>query len=73
MRLGFLERPARSGVPEAQERLLHALDGTEQSVTARELRSLCRMRTSAVSDALSALLEQQLVLRDDGGYRIAQP
>ena len=54
-----------------EDRVLQALDGSQRSVTARELRSLCRMRTSAVSDALSALAEQQLVLRDEGGYRLA--
>ena len=30
------------------------------------------MRTSALSDALSALIEQQLVSRDDNGYRLAE-
>jgi len=63
------ESPCR---PSPQDRVLQALDGSQRSVTARELRSLCRMRTSAVSDALSALVGQELVLRDQGGYRIAQ-
>jgi hypothetical protein len=56
----------------AQQRVLQALDGTQRPMTARELRSLCRMRTSAVTDALSALIDQNLVQRDQAGYRHVQ-
>ena len=54
-----------------EQRVLQALEGAERSVTARELRTLCRMRTSAVSAALAGLMEQQLVLRNERGYRVA--
>jgi len=71
--LCVLEEPAREQTARlsAQDRVLQALDETERPVSARELRELCRMRTSALSDTLGVLLEQQLVLRDESGYRLA--
>jgi len=71
--LCVLEEPAREQTARlsAQDRVLQALDETERPVSARELRELCRMRTSALSDTLGVLLEQQLVLRDENGYRLA--
>jgi len=71
--LHVLEEQARPPAvrPSPADRVLEALDGTDRALSARELRELCRMRTSALTGALSTLVEQELVRREDGGYRLA--
>jgi hypothetical protein len=58
--------------PSPTQRVEQALTTSPTPLTRRELRQMCRMRSSRLGDALEALLTQGRVLRCDAGYRLAE-
>jgi len=53
------------------QRIEHALAASSRTLTQRQLRRACRMRTETVGQALADLVDQGRVLRSGDGYRLA--
>jgi hypothetical protein len=57
--------------PSPTQRVEQVLTTSPTPLTRRELRQLCRMRSSRLGDALETLLTQGRILRSDLGYQLA--
>jgi len=73
--LGLLEEPPP---PEprkrsASERVLEAMREANASLSAQQLRKLCRMRTTTLCDTLAALQRQGRVKHGPEGYSLTEP
>lgn len=65
--------PARADrMPSALERVEQALARASGPLTQRELRRVCRMRTSSLGDAVAALCAQGRVVKSTDGYMLEQ-
>jgi hypothetical protein len=54
--------------PRPSERVLEILDAADAPLTRRELRDVCRMRSTSVGDALAELVAEGLVTETERGY-----
>jgi DNA-binding IclR family transcriptional regulator len=56
--------------PNLADRLLTVLRQSDQSLTPRDLRQACHVRTRTLYQALAELVEGGTIVRDAAGYRL---